>query len=356
MEREKVMSKRQAAAAENLFEFIPVTSKNVMILEQGEAPPKVPSPEWIVSRFQRPKTMPSSALQGRLGLPHEKAKRVAVIVPFRDLHAAQERQKHLDQFVPYFVSFLPKFTEDYRVFIIEQSNDRRKFNRGQLLNIGFLLARQQGCDAFIFHDVDLLPSDDLGPWYGVKPSTPVHIARVWDRYAEQSADYFGGIAAWSAEDFDRINGFPNNYWGWGGEDDEMMRRCKTVFGDRFAMDAPLTGSMTDLEDMSLDEKISFLRDHPEWKCNVRWELRAEHVDTWASNGLRTLQQDPETGIEDQYLPFTDFQVLSESPIGPEHKVVKYTVVLAVHGDWTDAYAPERDPPQAQQQEPTMSAA
>jgi hypothetical protein len=40
-----------------------------------------------------------------------------------------------------------------------------------------------------------------------------------------------------------INGYPNNYWGWGGEDDEMMRRCVTVWGKNFKMDAPTSGSL-----------------------------------------------------------------------------------------------------------------
>ena len=57
--------------------------------------------------------------------------------------------------------FLSACCDDHRVFVIEQSDDQRKFNRGQLLNVGAILAERDQCDSLIFHDVDLLPSDDL---------------------------------------------------------------------------------------------------------------------------------------------------------------------------------------------------
>ena len=113
---------------------------------------------------------------------------VAIIVPFRDLHVEQKRAAHLAEFVPHMLKFLGKLKtqkqiSDYHVYIIEQSDDQRKFNRGKLLNIGFDLARKHKPphDAFIFHDVDLLPQDDLGSAYAKFPKVPHHIARVWDR-------------------------------------------------------------------------------------------------------------------------------------------------------------------------------
>lgn len=108
-------------------------------------------------------------------------KKVAVIVPYRDLDPKQRRSAHLARFVPYMEDFLKKavggaaaraadgtvagsaaIVEEFRVYVVEQSADSRKFNRGKLLNIGFDLARREGCGAFLFHDVDLLPSDELG--------------------------------------------------------------------------------------------------------------------------------------------------------------------------------------------------
>lgn len=139
---------------------------------------------------------------------------VAIIVPYRDLHVSQNRAKHLKQFVPHMIQFLSRqkkegLVSDFHIYIIEQSDDGRKFNRGKLLNIGFDVAKKskRGHDVFLFHDVDLLPSDELGPWYAKFPKTPIHIARVWDRYSGNKK-YFGGVVSFSSSDYKRINGFP----------------------------------------------------------------------------------------------------------------------------------------------------
>mmetsp|Transcript_12238 Transcript_12238/g.25933 ORF Transcript_12238/g.25933 Transcript_12238/m.25933 type:complete len:413 (+) Transcript_12238:72-1310(+) len=220
---------------------------------------------------------------------------VAIIVPYRDLHPAQNRAKHLSQFIPHMKNFLQQQVDfgsmsDYRIYIIEQSDDGRKFNRGKLLNIGFDLARKDkraALDVFIFHDVDLLPDNSLGEWYSKFPKTPIHIARVWDRYSN-NPKYFGGIVSFSGSDMKRINGYPNTFWGWGGEDDEMQKRCERL-GIRWQHPPSNAGSITDLEDMNLQEKLNFLRSNKEWKCMVKWEALEEHEATWRTNGLADLR-------------------------------------------------------------------
>lgn len=140
--------------------------------------------------------------------------KIAIIVPFRDLHVEQTRARHLNMFVPTMLSFLQRSSSSYHIYIIEQSNDKRKFNRGKLLNIGFELAKKEGCGIFIFHDVDLLPSTELLPYYSKLPlKAPIHIAKVWERYSQKNDKYFGGIVSFSQQMFQDINGFPNNFWG-----------------------------------------------------------------------------------------------------------------------------------------------
>ena len=111
---------------------------------------------------------------------------------------------------------------EYQIFIIEQSDDK-PFNRGKLLNVGYKLACDNGCDYFVFHDVDMLP-EDVDYSYTDKP---LHLATHLQEHDYETTffDYFGGVTMFNKEDFELINGFSNEYWGWGFEDDDLLIRC-----------------------------------------------------------------------------------------------------------------------------------
>ncbi|POM65616.1 Putative beta-1,4-galactosyltransferase [Phytophthora palmivora] len=243
--------------------------------------------------------------------------RVAVLVPFRDNHPAQKRQVHLDEFVPYMTQFLQRHcapkSASFHIFILEQSLDGRKFNRGKLLNAGFDMARND-YDMYIFHDVDLLPGDDLGEFYVTVPHLgPMHVARVWERYSESST-YFGGIVAFTRQQFIKVNGFPNNFWGWGGEDNELYSR---VVHKKLAIQAPSSGTIRDLEDLSLEGKLKVLRTS-KWKCTVKHDLLKEHHRTWKKNGLKNL-----------YYEYVDADAINEY-------CTKITITLGPNGHWSDS--------------------
>ena len=93
--------------------------------------------------------------------------RLAIIVPYRD------REEHLAQFVPHMDKFLSNKEIDYKIFVVEQGNDR-PFNRGWLINVGYTIAKEQGFDYFCFHDVDMLPEDETCDYSWV--DKPTHIA------------------------------------------------------------------------------------------------------------------------------------------------------------------------------------
>jgi hypothetical protein len=207
--------------------------------------------------------------------------KIGIIVPFRDTDTNKTRTKQLNKLVDYMKSYLKGY--DYKIFVIEQSNDQGKFNRGQLLNIGFNIASREGIDNFIFHDVDLLPSNELKEYYINTPTNkPVHIAAVWDRYGSNPS-YFGGIVSFNANMFEKINGFPNNFWGWGGEDDELLKRTKKFYN----ILKPTKGSIQDLENLNITQKMEYLKEN-ELKFMKKREALAEHDATWNKNGLSNL--------------------------------------------------------------------
>jgi hypothetical protein len=228
--------------------------------------------------------------------------KIAIIVPYRDLHPAQKRAEHLKKFIAYMGPFMEKAinqfssNSSFHIFIVEQS-PKHKFNRGALLNVGFVEASKQGYDVFIFHDVDLLPGDAIAPYYVKKPEIPIHIARCWKRY--NGKEYLGGIISISGKNFTDLNGYPNNYWGWGGEDDELRRRVNEL---NLEIESPKEEDceITDLEEMNLDEKLQLLRENQTWKNMKKNELKEDHSSTWKTNGIDS--------VEGEYVDFRDEKI------------------------------------------------
>ncbi len=148
-------------------------------------------------------------------------KQMALILPYRN------RAEHLQQFLSYFPEKNPPTPQySYKIIVVEQA-DEKLFNRGKLLNIGFLLTQAEA-DYFCFHDVDMLPLDvDYSC-----PLCPTHLAADVSQFRERKegheglpyANYFGGVALFPKEDFMRCNGYSNGYWGYGAEDDDLLIR------------------------------------------------------------------------------------------------------------------------------------
>lgn len=266
----------------------------------------------------------------------KKGVNVAIIVPFRDLHVAQRRSEHLKKFVPHMEKVLgsARGIGNMHVFIAEQSRDNRKFNRGKLLNIGFKLAKEYGSkhgfafDSFVFHDVDLLPhGDEIISWYARYPTNPIHIARCWDRY-NKNDKYFGGVVAFSNNDFVRIDGFPNTFWGWGGEDDELQRRVANL---KLKIDAPrkdLPGALEDLEGMDIKTKMDTLR-KTNWKCMKKWETLEEYQDFRGEKS-----RPPWWGLQG-----AKYEVKGSRKIGPSCTVYTVDVLDNKESDGSKHWAP-----------------
>jgi len=217
----------------------------------------------------------------------------------------------------------------WEIFVAEQSSDSRPFNRGQLLNAGALQAMREGYDSLCFHDVDLVLGDletvqkmvaastlaestwresqavdwtaACGMLYALSPRPrPIHIGWSWSKYKYD--DYCGGILTVDAHQFRSCQGFPNTLWGWGGEDDVLATRLRSVVKPRpkseFVVDKASAVTMHDyVERTVLRAGLMDLGQYFEWigletvtkrdlnskKKKVVWEARSNPM----GDGLRT---------------------------------------------------------------------
>ncbi|KAF7662843.1 hypothetical protein LDENG_00224640 [Lucifuga dentata] len=144
--------------------------------------------------------------------------KVAIIIPFRN------RYEHLNHWLYYLHPILKRQQVDYGVYVINQDGEG-VFNRAKLLNVGYVEAlKEYDYDCFLFSDVDLIPMDDRNLCRCFE--NPRHLAVAMDKFnfALPYNTYFGGVSSLSKDQFLKINGFPNTFWGWGGEDDDIYSR------------------------------------------------------------------------------------------------------------------------------------
>lgn len=80
--------------------------------------------------------------------------------------------------------------------------------------------------------------------------------------------------------------------------------------------APATGSISDMENLTIQQKLSYLEGSPSLLCHQKLSLAEEH-STWRQNGLSTL----------------DYELLSTTDLSQHCK--KYTVDVKLNAHWTD---------------------
>jgi hypothetical protein len=185
-----------------------MTPRNVSILK-GE----------FTTRFQTPRLgglwYPSGCR------PHMK---VAIMIPYRN------RADNLYIFTHHMHYYLQQQMLDYGIFVIEQV-DTRRFNRAKLFNAGYqLLQTMQDYDCLVLHDIDKMPEDTRALYHcdlNHPKQMPSRFRTVTNSIiGTPYKNYFGGVTSMTAKQYEQVNGMTNEYWGWGGEDDELLCRVQ----------------------------------------------------------------------------------------------------------------------------------
>jgi hypothetical protein len=145
--------------------------------------------------------------------------KLGVCVPYRN------REEHMNIFVPHVSKFLEERGIEHTIYLAHQC-DEKLFNRGLMKNIAAKHAFDDGCDYIVWHDIDMVPEDESCD-YSFPINNPQHIAVSISQsdYQLKYEEYFGGAVLFSKEQVEKTNGYSNDYWDWGMEDDDLFWRC-----------------------------------------------------------------------------------------------------------------------------------
>ena len=136
-----------------------------------------------------------------------------IIVPYRD----RERQKKI------LTETLHKFltenlNDSFHIYVIEQ-NEEKDFNKGCILNAGFMEVNKDlpKGDYFCLHDVDVVPKTTEANYNKPPKGCIIHPYGHWH--------CLSNIIVINPETYLRLNGFSTKFWKWGYEDTEFLIRA-----------------------------------------------------------------------------------------------------------------------------------
>lgn len=141
-------------------------------------------------------------------------KKLSVIIPF------QNRKSHLKGLLPNLTECLKNIKTE--IIVVEQKN--KKCNPALLKNIGAINSNNN--DYFCFHDVDMVPYINTADYSYIEGAC--HLANQPSQfdYKKPYPRYFGGVVIIDKKSFIKANGYGNNFFGWGAEDDDFLKRCE----------------------------------------------------------------------------------------------------------------------------------
>ena len=137
-----------------------------------------------------------------------------IAIPFRN------RDKHLEYFIKNTIPLLEENLPNSKVVVVEQ-NEGKLFNRGALLNVAFK-EYENKTKYFFTHDVDINPTKKCIEEHYIKEVNDTDVLGIYT----SCSNTLGGIIKIKDGTIHKINGFPNDVWGWGTEDKALQNRAE----------------------------------------------------------------------------------------------------------------------------------
>jgi hypothetical protein len=102
--------------------------------------------------------------------------------------------------------------------------------------------------------------------------------------------FIGALVNFNKKLFQKINGYPNNFWGWGGEDDILLNRL--IENNSLKLYYPEKGEIIDFEEVNnkvinLSAKLNKLR-NDKLKTEMLVEKIVADLYYWKKNGINNL--------------------------------------------------------------------
>lgn len=208
-----------------------------------------------------------------------------IVIPYRN------RPNCLSQLIDYFPTWLKKqpYITSFNILVVEQDFSK-PFNLAKIINAGYALFTQAKLvtkdSVFIFQPVDCLP---------VSISYEVEAGFV-GFCATSNGNSFYKACGVTPYTFESVNGFSNEFWGWGYEDVDMFLRLQARklptemrSGDfKFLMDCPLNESK-DIDANNKDKRFE-LKHKKRLAENKQNILMTMHTDGLSNLEFRELER------------------------------------------------------------------
>tara|TARA_Y100000389_G_scaffold109999_1_gene107133 strand:- start:5272 stop:5958 length:687 start_codon:yes stop_codon:yes gene_type:complete len=137
-----------------------------------------------------------------------------IAIPFRN------RDAHLEYFIENTVPLIEEHLPNTKVVVVEQYKGNL-FNRGAVLNVAFK-EYQNKTKYFFTNDVDINPTLKCINEHYTKEVNDTDVLGIYTSQCET----LGGIIKIQDSTIHKINGFPNDIWGWGLEDKALQNRAE----------------------------------------------------------------------------------------------------------------------------------